>query len=232
MTGLDNGTVYHYKLFARDTNRNYATGVVPTGSPVTPTVTTLGDGTPVSSATIAPGGAATMADAFAFQTAQRHRRHHRHHRDAWRRARRPPCPSLKSPMSPGPSSTDRSAIRPSDTFTIALTTNIIATTTSAQYRIRVTPKSHAAMPAPPGTSYALTAHITDWTGTNAHDGGDSGNTIITIDNLSPGNVTNATATAASTQVLLAWTNPADSDLGTIVVLRRAGAASPTRRSKA
>ena len=66
--GLDNGTVYHYKLFARDTNRNYATGVVPTGSPVTPTVTTLGDGTPVSSATIAPGGAATMADAFAFQT--------------------------------------------------------------------------------------------------------------------------------------------------------------------
>ena len=68
MTGLDNGTVYHYKIFARDTNRNYAIGVVPTGSPVTPTVTTLGDGTPVSNATIAPGGAATMADAFAFQT--------------------------------------------------------------------------------------------------------------------------------------------------------------------
>ena len=67
--GLDNGTVYHYKLFARDANRNYAIGVLPTGSPVTPTVTTLGDGTPVSSATIAPGGAATMADAFAFQTA-------------------------------------------------------------------------------------------------------------------------------------------------------------------
>ena len=66
---VDNGTVYHYKIFARDTNRNYASGVVPTGSPVTPTVTTIGDGTPVSSATIAPGGAATMADAFAFQTA-------------------------------------------------------------------------------------------------------------------------------------------------------------------
>ena len=111
----------------------------------------------------------------------------------------------------------------SDALTIALTTNIIATTTSTQYRIRVTPKSHAAMPAPPGTSYALTAHIDDWTGTNAKDGSDSGNTVITIDNRSPGNVTNATATAASTQVLLAWTNPADSDLGTIVVLRRAGA---------
>ena len=47
------------------------------------------------------------------------------------------------------------------------------------------------MPAPPGTSYALTAHITDWTGTNAHAGIDSGNTIITIDNLSPGNVIGA-----------------------------------------
>ena len=47
----------------------------------------------------------------------------------------------------------------SETFTIALTTNIVATTTSTQYRIRVTPKSHAAMPAPPGTTYALTAHI-------------------------------------------------------------------------
>ena len=80
------------------------------------------------------------------------------------------------------------------------------------------------MPAPPGTSYALTAHITDWTGTNAHAGSDSGNTTITIDNLSPGNVTNATATAGSTQVVLAGTRPADSDLESIVVLRRAGSA--------
>ena len=222
MTGLDNGTVYHYKLFARDTNRNYATGVVPTGSPVTPTVTTIGDGTPVSSATIAPGGAATMADAFAFQTASG--------TDA--------ITAITVTLAPGTSAavslveiTDvagtivyGSVSNPSsDTFTIALTTNIVATTTSTQYRIRVTPKSHAAMPAPPGTTYALTAHIDDWTGTNAKGGSDSGNTIITIDNRSPGNVSNATATAASTQVLLAWTNPADSDLGTIVVLRRAGA---------
>ena len=81
MTGWTTARSYHYKLFARDTNRNYATGVVPTGSPVTPTVTTLGDGTPVSNATIAPGGAATMADAFAFQTGSGTDSHHRHHRD-------------------------------------------------------------------------------------------------------------------------------------------------------
>ncbi|MBI2450703.1 MAG: fibronectin type III domain-containing protein, partial [Candidatus Nealsonbacteria bacterium] len=37
-TGLTNGTAYHYKIFSRDINQNYATGVVPTGSPVTPAV--------------------------------------------------------------------------------------------------------------------------------------------------------------------------------------------------
>ena len=67
-SGLTNGTVYHYKIFANDTNGNYAIGVVPTGSPVTPNVTTLGNGTEPANATIAPGGAATMADAFTFQT--------------------------------------------------------------------------------------------------------------------------------------------------------------------
>ena len=35
-TGLTNGTAYHYKISAKDTHGNYATGVVPTGSPATP----------------------------------------------------------------------------------------------------------------------------------------------------------------------------------------------------
>ena len=34
--GLTNGTAYHYKIFAKDTDGNYATGVVPAGSPATP----------------------------------------------------------------------------------------------------------------------------------------------------------------------------------------------------
>jgi hypothetical protein len=55
-------------------------------------------------------------------------------------------------------------------------------------------------------------------------GSDSGNTTITIDNLSPGNVTNATATAGSTLVVLTGTKPADIDLDSIIVLRRAGSA--------
>ena len=35
-TGLTNDTAYHYKIFAKDANGNYATGAVPTGSPATP----------------------------------------------------------------------------------------------------------------------------------------------------------------------------------------------------
>ena len=40
----------------------------------------------------------------------------------------------------------------SDTPAITLTTNITATTTLTQYKIRVTPKSHVNMPAPVGAS--------------------------------------------------------------------------------
>lgn len=112
----------------------------------------------------------------------------------------------------------------SDAPSATLTTNITATTTSTQYKIRVTPKSHANMPAPAGSAYSVTAAISGWTGTNTHAGSDSGGTTVTIDNLSLGNVTGSTATPGSTHVSLAWTNQAAGDLSTLMVLRRAGTA--------
>lgn len=39
-TGLTNGMAYHYKIFTKDTSGNYNIGVVPTGSPFTPTALT------------------------------------------------------------------------------------------------------------------------------------------------------------------------------------------------
>src|SRR4029077_16672462 len=218
---LANGTTYHYKIFANDTHGNYATGAVPSGSPVAPNLTTLGNGIDPANATVAPGGAATMADAFTFQTGSG--------TDAITAV----TVRLAAGTSAGVSLVEitndaglhdhGSGSDPSsDTVAIPLTTPITATTTSTQYKIRVTPKSHLAMPVPPGTSFALTASVSLWTGTNIQGGSDSGGTTITIDNLSPGNVTGATATSGNTQVTLAWTNPADSDLGTILVLRRAG----------
>ncbi|MFN7982687.1 MAG: DUF2341 domain-containing protein, partial [Vicinamibacterales bacterium] len=220
-TGLTNSTAYYYKIFAKDTNVNYsATGVVPTGSPVTPNVTTLATGTDPSNATLAPGASATMADAFTFQTASG--------TDTITAI----TVSLGTSVAAGVSLVEitdgsvgaavlGSAANPSsDTPTITLTTNITATTTATPYKIRVTPKTHANMAAPAGATYSVTALVSGWTGTNTHAGSDTAGTTLTIDNLSPSNVTAATATAGNTQVSLAWTNPADADLGSIVVLRR------------
>ena len=222
-TGLSNGTAYYYKVFAKDANGNHATGATPTGSPATPNATTLANGTDPGNASLAPSGAATMADAFTFQTATG--------TDAVTAV----VVTLATGTSGGLSLVEitndagtvvyGSATNPgSDTPAITLTTNITATTTATQYKIRVTPRSHANMPAPVGSSYAVTARISAWTGSNAQAGSDAAGTTVTIDNLSPGNVTASTATAGNTQVALAWTNPGDADLGTIVVLRRATSA--------
>ncbi len=218
-TGLSNGTAYYYRIFARDANGNYSTGVVPTGSPTTPLATTLATGSDPSNASIAPGAAATMAGAFTFQTANG--------TDAITAV----TVSLAKGTAVGLSLVEitndagsvvygSSANPASDTPAIALTTNITATTTLTQYKIRITPKTHVNMPAPAGASYAVTAMISAWTGTNGQTGTDAAGTTVTIDNLSPGNVTLSSATPGLGQVVLTWTNPGDGDLGGVVVLRR------------
>ncbi|MBI5133966.1 MAG: hypothetical protein HZA81_01075, partial [Candidatus Taylorbacteria bacterium] len=103
-------------------------------------------------------------------------------------------------------------------------TPIPVTSSVATFKIRVTPKTHANMAAPSGASYALSPLVSNWTGTNAHGGSDTNANTLTIDNLSPANVTSATATAGDTQVSLSWTNPVDGDLSQIVILRRATSA--------
>lgn len=186
-------------------------------------VTTLGNGTDPGNASLAPGGAATMDDAFTFATASG--------TDSITAV----TVSLAAGSSGGltlveitddaGSTVYGSVTNPgSDTPPITLTTAITATTSSTQYKIRITPKSHANMPVPVGSTYSVTASISNWTGTNGHAGSDTAGTTVTIDNLSPGNVTASTATAGNTQVSLAWTNPGDGDLGSIVVLRRASSA--------
>lgn len=224
-TGLTNGTAYHYKIFAKDTNGNYsATGVVPTGSPATPNVTTLANGTDPGNTSLAPGGAATMADAFTFQTGSG--------TDTITAVTVTLAAGTSGGLSLVEITNDAgttvygSTSNPgSDTPSITLSTNTLTATTSAtQYKIRITPKTHANMPAPAGSTYSVTAYISNWAGTNTHAGSDTGGTTVTIDNQSPGNVTAATATAGNTQVSLGWTNPGDGDLNSIVVLRKTGGA--------
>src|SRR6185295_18866950 len=167
-------------------------------------LTTLANGADPGNTSLAPGGVATMADAFTLQTA----------------TGTDTITAINVTLAAGTSGglslveitndagtvVHGSVANPaSDTPAITLTTNITATTTATQYKIRVTPKSHANMPAPAGSTYSVTAAISNWTGTNAHGGSDTGGTAVTIDNLSPGDVTASTATAGNTQVTLAWT---------------------------
>ncbi|MBI3574815.1 MAG: hypothetical protein HY083_04085, partial [Gammaproteobacteria bacterium] len=180
--------------------------------------TTLGNGTDPSNASLAPGGAATEADAFTFQTTSG--------TDAITAV----VVGLATGASGGLSLVEitndagttvyGSVTDPSsDTPTVTLSTNTLtATTTSTQYKIRVTPKSHAAMPVPPGSTYTVTAKINSWTGTNnAKSGTDTAGTTVTIDNLSSSDVTGATGTSGDGFVNLSWTNPGDA--ASVLVLR-------------
>lgn len=113
-------------------------------------------------------------------------------------------------------------------FTTCDTSGGLAVSTSpTTYKVRLTPKAHADMPAPPGASYAVTGTVTSFTSTNAQSGTDSASATITIDNASPSNVAAASGSAGDGQVSLAWTNPGDADLDSIIILRAASTVADT-----
>src|SRR5438876_628790 len=185
-----------------------------------PFTTTIADGTNPGNTTIAPGAAATDVDAFTLQTSSG--------TDTVTAA----TVTLAAGTWAGINLvqiTDNSnvvmgtATDPgSNTVPITLSTNISVTTTATTYKIRITPKSHANMLAVPGATYAVTANITSFTGSNVQSGTDTASATVTIDNQSPANVTGASATPGSAQVTVSWTNPTDSDFttgGNVVVLR-------------
>src|SRR2546422_7047122 len=74
------------------------------------------------------------------------------------------------------------------------------------------------MPAVPGKTYAVTAKITSFTGSNLQSGTDTASATVTIDNQSPGVVTSASATPGTGQVTVSWTNPGG-DFSNVVILR-------------
>jgi len=187
----------------------------------------LGDGADPGNAAIGPGGAATMADAFTFATA------------SGTNVVSAVVVGLAAGTSGGLSLVEitndagstvyGSVVNPAtDTPSITLSTNTLtATTTTTQYKIRVTPRSHANMPVPPGSAYSVTAKINSWTSTYTQSGSDTAGTTVTIDNLSPANATASSCTAGTEQVTLSWTNPADGDFNSVVVLRDTAAVADT-----
>lgn len=92
------------------------------------------------------------------------------------------------------------------------------------FKVRITPLSHAAMPAPPGGAYAITAPVTSWAGDYArHAGSDTNTVALTIDNLSPAEVSGESGVVGSGQVQFSWVNPADADFSNVLVLRNTAA---------
>ncbi|MCX7168755.1 MAG: hypothetical protein NTY41_00295, partial [Proteobacteria bacterium] len=174
-TALTNGTDYTYKIFQKDTNGNYDTGVL-IGTFRPSLTTTLATGADPAAATIAPGAAATDADLFTFQT----------------NVGTETITSITLNLSTNSgigllaitnnanTVLGSTASPVAGTNVIPLGTNITATTTATTYKVRVTPLSHAAMPAPPGGSYDINATVTAWAGTNTiHAGSDTDNNALT-----------------------------------------------------
>jgi hypothetical protein len=225
-TGLVNGTPYYFKLFTQDTTGNWSTGVEPFGNPVSPGATgvTLGVGTDTPSTTLAPGGNATTSNTFTFQTT----------------SGTDIIPSLTLTFASGTTqalslveithnsaaTVYGSASNPSsDIVPITLSTNTLTANTSlTQYRVRVTTKVWAAMPAPPGSTYYVSSYVSSFNTTAAYktgtDLGGGTTTIITIDNESPASPTGGTGeVTAAKQILLTYTNPSTTDASSTVVLR-------------
>lgn len=98
------------------------------------------------------------------------------------------------------------------------------TTTAATYYIRITPKSHANMPARPGSAYAVTGTVTA-VATSADatiltkNYNDSTSATLYIDNESPASIS-ITASQGPQHSLLTWTNPADADFSNVLLVRK------------
>src|SRR3989344_1707142 len=110
----------------------------------------------------------------------------------------------------------------SNTLNFSGGTPIPASASSTQFKIRVTPKTHALISSPPGAEYNLSPYVSAWTGTNTKVGSDSNANTLTIDNLSPNGATSTSGSAGDAQVTLNWTTSNSGDFDTTsgsVILR-------------
>ncbi|MBI5913429.1 IPT/TIG domain-containing protein, partial [Candidatus Azambacteria bacterium] len=190
---------------------------------VTYRVTTLSNGTNPGNATVAPGSSVIDLDSFTLQT------------DVGSATVSNVTVALSAGSSGGVSSVAVTNDGGTTTYcsqsdpgsdTVALTScAILVTTTQTQFKVRITPKSHANMPTPPGSTYSVTGTVSSITSADFQTAGaDASSATITIDNASPANVTSASGSAGDGQVSLLWTNPGDSDFHSVVVLRRVSSA--------
>jgi hypothetical protein len=218
ISGLTNGTPYHFKVFAMDNVNKYSSGVVPTGSPATPTFSTIiGSGIDPASVTIAPGGPATFVDSFTLKTATSSEAIS----SLIINLTNASSTSLVEITNDNGTVVYGSSTNPtSASTTISLTTNTLtANSVLTQYKIRITPKSQANLPVGSlGQLYPVSATVYSWTGTYTRSGADNGSATVTIDNAPPAELLNPTLTGGDSKFTISYTLPSDSDMGPVVVL--------------
>lgn len=101
-------------------------------------------------------------------------------------------------------------------------------TATTQFKIRITPKTHANMSVPNGASYSLSPYVSAFTSSNTQTGTDSNANAITIDNLSPNSATSVSGSSSAAANTINWTSSSSSDFDTTngsVVLRWASASA-------
>ncbi|MGZ5050801.1 MAG: DUF6701 domain-containing protein [Methylobacter sp.] len=210
-TALTTGQTYTYKVFQKDLAGNYDAGA--TIGSLTLNTTIIADGTNPGNSTVAPGSAIIDLDTFTLQTS----------------AGTDTVTAVTVTLAPtgafnniaqvdltDNSNTARcTAVTNPASNTISFSTCTVPVSASpTTYKVRITPKTHANMPAPPGASYATTGTVTAFTGTNATSGTDPASATITIDNASPAGATATSGVSDNTKVTLSWTTSSATDFNT------------------
>jgi hypothetical protein len=222
-TGLTNGTPYYFKIFVQDTSGNWSTGVAL--DPVSPgnKVVTLGSGNDPAGGNLPPGSSATTSNTFTLTTDTG--------TDVIQSVTVTTATTTAQALSLIEITNDAgstiygSVANPtSDIIPITLSTNTLtANTSTTTYRIRVTPKTHANMPAVPGSTYYLTSYISGLTGTSGTlSGSDQGatTTVLTIDNESPSAPSALSGTKTrQEQLILSYTTASTADAQDIIIIR-------------
>ncbi len=222
-SALSNGTAYSYKVFQKDSRGNYNAGTTFTGSPFTPNdTTTISTGTDAASTTIAPSASIVDAGSFSLITGNG--------TDsvtaltvilAGSGTPYDGVSEVRITSNDGATLYFAAVSNPvSNTVNFSGGTPIPVTTSGTQFKIRITPKTHANMAAVPGASYALSPYVSTFTMSKTLAGTDTNANTLTIDNASPNASTSNSVTSGNAQVTVAWTSSSSSDISQTVVLRR------------
>ena len=174
---------------------------------------TLGDGTNPGNATIAPGAAATDIDNFSLVTSAGTDTvtavtvtlgpagafNNIGQADITNTGNTAQCTAITNPAS----------------NTLSFTgCSIPVSATAADFKVRITPKTHANMAVPPGAEYATTGTVTAFTSTNGQAGTDTGSATVTVDNLSPNGATTVSGSAGGEANTVNWTTSNGADFNT------------------